>query len=203
MRNHRPTLPGPHTRNRQPTTDNRESREESVSVTDPFSTEQGDPFGDPERNNSRPNMAELYGRLILLTPKKIETVKNNLSSEPGAMQDRLTADLDILTGEFPIVRLDGKTGLTFDKVRPPKPQPDPLTERHYDAMWITQVGIVNACRKSVAGRGPRMILGWVRLGEAKPGWNAPYYLEPASEEDKKICRDYLDRQATANPQALV
>jgi hypothetical protein len=172
-------------------------------VTDPFSNEQGDPFGDPQRNSNRPNMAELYGRLILLEPRKIETVKNNLSSDPGATVDRLTTDLDILDGEFPIVRLDGRTGQTFDKLRPPKPQPEPLTERHYDSMWINPTGIVNACRASVAGRGPRMILGRVRLGEAKAGMSAPYYLEPGSEKDKDAAREYLAARAVANPQSLV
>ena len=172
-------------------------------MTDPFASGQSDPFGDPVRQGKMPKMIELYGRLVLVKPLKIETVKDNLSPTPGATVDRLTADVDILDGTWPLVRLH-KSGLPVSQASPGTPQPEPLTERHFSGMWINSKGIVSVAKMSLAGQGPQTILGRVSRGDAsQPGWNEPYFLAAGTKEDKTVARAYIAQRAANNPQSLV
>lgn len=59
------------------------------------------PFADPIQPPSvYPSQASLRGRLVLITPRKIETTPSNLN--PGQMQERITADVTVVDGLGPV-----------------------------------------------------------------------------------------------------
>ncbi len=63
-----------------------------------------DPFGQKPsevKTSDFPKMDELDRLLLVIQPKKLERVPNRFSKEPGAMQDRITADVTVIDVEKP------------------------------------------------------------------------------------------------------
>lgn len=152
-----------------------------------------DPFSDPAPREARgPRIRDMYGRLLLLIPHKLEEGIPNRLGKPGDTQDRMTAD---------VVILDGGT-IQFGGA-PEKTPPEPHTKAaevplKNARMFISSAGLISQCRQALAKKvtsgQPGMVLGRLAVGEAKgPGQNAPYLLTPATDADKQIARQYLSQ----------
>lgn len=152
-----------------------------------------DPFGAPAPQTDRPRVLDMLGRLLLIMPKKIETVPNK--KKPGETQQRMTADVIVLDGG----------PLAFGGA-PEKPKPIPHTKTgqipmKVSRLFISQVGIVSQCEPYLANYlakngGKTMALGRLDLGEAKDAEsNPPYLLRAATPEEAQIARQWL----AANP----
>lgn len=163
----------------------------AAPAADPFGGD--DPFSGPAPQLPRgPRLRDMYGRLLLIIPHKLEEgLPNRL--QVGTTQDRMTADVIILDGD-PI-----HFGGAPEKV-PPKPHTQFAPIPHKNArMFISSVGLISQCRDALAqkvSRGrPGMVLGRLGVGEAKDeGQNAPYVLSPPTDADKVLARQYLATQ---------
>lgn len=154
---------------------------------DPFGG--GDPFSGPAPQQARgPRLRDLYGRLLLLVPQKLEQgIPNRL--QPGTTQDRMTADVIVLDGG--LISYGGRPEAT-----PPMPHDKTAAVPHRTpSMFISSAGLISQCREALARRAqgqPGMVLGRLTTGNAKePGQNAPWLLTPPTEEDKQAARQYL------------
>lgn len=147
-----------------------------------------DPFSGPAPRADRPRVRDMYGRLLLVIPHKLEEgIPNRL--QPGTTQDRMTADVVVLDG-----------GALPYGGRPEATPPVPHTKTaqvplKVDRMFISQAGLISQSREALAKRlrgQPGMVLGRLAVGEtSNPGQNAPYLLTPPTEEDKQLARKYL------------
>ncbi len=155
----------------------------------------GDPFDAPAPQQPRgPRMRDLYGRLLLIVPHKLEEGVPNRLGKPGDTQDRMTADVIVLDGG-PI-----HYGGAPEKI-PAVPHDKTAQVPHCTKrQFISNAGIISQCRvalaKKVTTGQPGMVLGRLGVGEAKGDNNAPYLLNPPTEQDKQIARNYL---ATVDP----
>jgi hypothetical protein len=156
-------------------------------AADPFGA--ADPFDAPAPQQARgPRIRDLYGRLLLLVPRKLEeNVPNRL--QLGTTQDRLTADVIVLDGG-PIA-----FGGRPENV-PPVPHDKVAQVPHKTAsQYISNRGLISQCREALAKRAqgqPGMVLGRLTVGTAKEeGQNAPYLLTPPTDADKALARQYL------------
>lgn len=155
-----------------------------------------DPFGAPAPQLARgPRLREMHGRLILILPYKVETVPNKKADTPGATQERMTADVVVLDGGT--IHYGGRPEALPSVPHTKVAEPPLKSER----MFISSVGLVSQCRDALANRlanrpGPRMVLGRLAVGEAKPDQSPPYLLTPATDAEKQIARAYL---ATVDP----
>lgn len=148
-----------------------------------------DPFSGPAPQQPRgPRLRDLYGRLLLVVPHKLEEgVPNRL--QPGTVQDRMTADVIVLDGGP--INYGGKPEAT-----PPVPHNKVAQVPHRtERMFVSSAGLISQCRDALAKRRvgqPGMVLGRLGVGDAKePGQNAPWLLTPPTEQDKQIARQYL------------
>lgn len=153
-----------------------------------------DPFAGPAPQQPRgPRLLEMYGRLLLVIPRKLEEgVPNRLQA--GTTQDRMTADVVVLDGGE--IAYGGKP-----EQLPPVPHNKVAQVPHKtDRMYISSVGLISQCRDALAKRmrgEPGMVLGRLSVGESKEaGQRGPWLLTPPSEQDKVIARRYL---ATVDP----
>lgn len=171
-----------------------------MAKNDPFSapasaTTGTDPFGDPAAGTARPKMKDMYDRLLLISPEKVDQQPS--LNDPSKMVDRLTATVVVLDGGvFPF---GGDLSET-----PPIPHTviidaDELPYK-IDSMYVSAVGIVNQCRDALDARErktgkPTMVLGRLKKGEQKdPTRKAPWRLEKATDADKEIARAYINSQ---------
>lgn len=158
-----------------------------------------DPFSGPAPQAPRaPRFREMYGRLVLLIPRKLETgvVSRTFTNQDGtpAIQDRLTADIIVLDGG-PITY-----GGAPEKV---PPIPHTMTENvphRWPNAYISFGGIISQCRvalsKIVTEGRPGMVLGRVTRGTEATKGEPPWLLSEPTEADKAIARAYL---ATVDP----
>lgn len=144
-----------------------------------------DPFSDPAPAGGKwPSLKQLKGRLLLITPLAIEKVPNTLSKTPGAMTDRITADVVFLDGDpiKGILDKDDEVSHTYDE---PLIAPTLMNNR-----FISGVRLVPRLSKALSTQG--MVLGRLvllpKIGDKSRVWD----LEAASEDDKKIARAYLE-----------
>jgi hypothetical protein len=166
----------------------------TVPVPMPTSPAGEDPFAGPAPQQARgPRLRDLYGRLLLIVPHKLEEgVPNRLQA--GTTQDRMTADVIVLDGG-PIA-YGGRPEAT-----PPVPHDKTANVPHKTTrQYISSVGLISQCRDALAKRlrgEPGMVLGRLAVGESKePGQQGPWLLTPPTEQDKVIARQYL---ATVDP----
>jgi hypothetical protein len=136
----------------------------------------------------------MYGRLLLILPRKLEEGLPNRLGPAGSTQDRMTADVIVLDGG-PIAY-----GGAPEKV-PPRPHDKSATVPHKNPrMFISSVGLISQCRDALAKKvttgQPGMVLGRLAVGEAKGDQAPPYLLTPPTEQDKQVARQYL---ATVDP----
>lgn len=149
-----------------------------------------DPFSDPAPREARgPRLRDMYGRLLLLIPHKLEEGIPNRLGKPGETQDRMTADVVILDGG-PLMY-----GGAPEKI-PAVPHTQLAEIPHKNArMFISSAGLISQCREALAKKVttgvPGMVLGRLAVGEAKGDQNPPYLLTPATDADKALARTYL------------
>lgn len=162
---------------------------QSAPIAPPVAMPSGDPFSGPAPQAPRgPRLRDIYGRLVLVLPIKVEqNLPNRL--QPGTFQDRMTADVIVLDGG-PIA-YGGKP-----EAFPSVPHDKTATVPHRTArQFISSVGLISQCRDALAKRlrgEPGMVLG--RLTTGKPpedGSNPPWLLSPYTEQDAAIARAYL------------
>lgn len=137
-----------------------------------------DPFADPAPTSQRPTIASLRGRLVMLTPRKIETVASNMN--PGQMEDRATVDVTVVDGLGPVPQMKNNvpTGQFLDG-------PD------FTGMWISSTRVVDQMRPFV-GTG-RAVLGTIETW--KPGQQPikgnPWGIVTATPEQKAQAVQFL------------
>lgn len=151
----------------------------------------GDPFGDPAPQEARaPRFRELYGRLLLLVPKKLEAgiVSSRFKNPDGSAQtqDRMTADIIVLDG-----------GTIHYGGEPEKIPSVPHTKTaeppaRWDNAYISFTGIISQCREALVKRG--MVLGRLSKGADDSKGNPPWLLQPATDADKVLARQWLAAQ---------
>lgn len=152
-----------------------------------------DPFDDPAAQRPRgPRLREMYGRLLLVIPTKLEENRPTQFKNPDGTvqtQDRMTADVVVLDG--PPINYGGRP-----EEIPPIPHDKvgeiPFRQR---AMFISAAGLISQCREALAkkvsqGR-PGMVLGRLTKGQDTGKGNPPWILTPATDADKAIGRSYL------------
>lgn len=160
----------------------------------PAASPGGDPFGAPAPRADRPTMLCLPGRLLLIIPKRMEyqiPVRNPKPNMP-THQDRLTADVIVLDG--------GTLWYGGDpQARPPRPHTKTVEVPYrIEGMFISQVGLLSQARDEITKMQQGqigMLLGRLGYGEASNGNNAPYLLQPFTEQDAALARQWL----AANP----
>jgi hypothetical protein len=165
----------------------------TAAPADPYGGQ--DPFSGPAPQRPRgPRLRDLYGRLLLIIPHKLDEGIPNRLGKPGDTQDRMTADVIVLDGG-PIAY-----GGTPEKI-PAVPHDKTASVPHKNSrMFLSQAGIISQCREALAKKltsgQPGMVLGRLAVGEAKGDQAPPYLLTPPTEADKQIARGYL---ATVDP----
>jgi hypothetical protein len=150
---------------------------------------------DPQQSNIvRPRLLDFArdGRLVLISPIKVERGVPNTQGKPGETQDRMTADVVILDG--PAFPFGGA---------PEKGKPHTHTAQvPYESvgMWISSTPLISQCERRIG----ESVLG--RLGiKDLPNGNIAYKLDDPTEQDMATCRAYLvDKQAgkIAPPQQI-
>jgi hypothetical protein len=121
-------------------------------MTDPFAKASAgagsnDPFGQKPsevKTSDFPKMEELNGLLLVIQPTKQETVPNRFSKEPGATQDRITADVTVIDIE------------------------NPKASKTHKDMYLSQQALVGQLKSFIEHRG--MLLGRMRR---HPAQNTP------------------------------
>lgn len=148
-----------------------------------------DPFSAPAPQQPRgPRLRDLYGRLLLVVPVKLEQgVPNRLQA--GTVQDRMTADVIVLDGGP--ISYGGRPEAT-----PPVPHDKTAQLPHKTpGMFISSSGLISQCREALAKRQqgqPGMVLGRLGVGQVKEqGQSAPWLLSVPTEQDKALARQYL------------
>lgn len=149
-----------------------------------------DPFSGPAPQRPKgPRLQEMYGRLILIRPKKVEEVPSKDPKRAGEMVDRMTADVIVLDGGP--INYGGRP-----EDRPPVPHNQVAQVPYVSAdMFVSAVAIISQCRDALERRRqnrPGMVLGRLLTGEKKSAdFNAPWLLQEATEPEKEIARAYL------------
>jgi hypothetical protein len=155
-----------------------------------------DPFGAPAPQAERPRISDMDGRLVLISPKRCEYGIPNRLGNPGDTQDRLTADVVVLTGGP--LEYGGKP----EKRIPHTKRAD--IPHEIKGLYISQKGLVSQCANAleayIKNNGqPTMVLGTLYEGEKNGKANGPWLLRPATDEDAQIARAYLASRPPADP----
>jgi hypothetical protein len=141
-----------------------------------------DPFDAPAPGGVFPAVAQLKDRLLIIWPKKVETVPDRF--KPGKDKDRLTADLVFLDGETLTEKIDKEGEST--------PLPEPI--KPGDIMrdfYLSQTKLVSQTRTRIGG----MVMGRLILLPKIQGStnNRAYALN-----DNRALRLAGDKQAQAD-----
>lgn len=154
-----------------------------------------DPFGAPAPRAERPRIRDIYGRLLLIIPRRMEYNLPNRArdAKPGDTQDRMTAD---------VIVLDGGTLLYggAPEKQPPVPHSKSVEVPYkIEGIYISQKGLLSQSRDAITKMQTGqigMVLGRLDVSpEARPGENAAYILTPFTEHDAGLARAWL----AANP----
>lgn len=163
-------------------------------ATAPATTPDVDPFDAPAPQAARgPRLREMYGRLLLLMPQKLEEglVSRQFKNPDGSavVQDRMTADIVVLDGGT--IHYGGKP-----EKMPPEPHTKTAETPHITkGMYISSVGLISQCRealsKKISQGKPGMVLGRLSKGEDSGKGEPPWLLTLPTDADKQIARQYL------------
>lgn len=156
-----------------------------------------DPFGAPAPQLPRgPRLREMYGRLLLLVPHKVEyNIPNTI--EPGKFQDRMTADVIILDGG-PIA-----FGGAPEKVGGKAHDQNATIPHKTERMFISAAGLISQSRDALAlkaaGKVGR-VLGRLTTGNPPAGGgNPPWILTAATDADKQLAMAWLNANPAPDP----
>lgn len=132
-----------------------------------------------------PSVQSFHGRLLLLTPRKIDLVPNK--QNPTQMVERMTVDVTVVDGVGPVQLFSNRqaTGQFLEG-------PD------FPGVYFSQGRIVNQLRKALESGGK--VLGRPGLyKEGQPaGQGNPWGLVDPTEQDAQIARQFLaNRTVTA------
>lgn len=139
-----------------------------------------DPFAAPAPiPSSFPTVASFRGRLVLIKALRQETVPNSLGG-PGAVQERVTADVTVVDGlgPVPVMKQNVPTGQT-------------LEGPEFKNTWLTGQVVTQQLADAVRTGVP--VLG--RIDTQKPGGTPmkgnPWGIISPTEEDKNTARQFL------------
>lgn len=143
---------------------------ETETVTDPF----GAPAVIP---STYPSVQSFHGRLVLISPKKIEQVRNK--QEPSKIDDRITADVTVVDGLGPVPLWKDRvqTGAFLDG-------PD------FTGVYFGQTRVVKQLASSIPSGMVLARIGLYKEGQPQ-GQGNPWGLVDPTEEDKQIARNFL------------
>jgi hypothetical protein len=147
-------------------------------MTSPYAV----PFADPGVTSTRPTVASLRGRLVIITPRKIETVPSNMNK--GHMEDRVTADVQVVDGLGPVPQFKNHqpTGVMLEG-------PD------FTGVWISNTRVVDQLRQYVGtGTGVIGVLDTWQPG-TQPVKGNPWGIVAATDEQKQHASNYLASRA--------
>lgn len=111
-----------------------------------------DPFGQPATGGNFPKLNDLLGCLLMITPHKIEEVKDNFDKEGKKMVNRLTAT---------VLVCDGPPLDQYVEAGVAPPNEDTAAKwigKSYPRMWINSSPIVKAAEVAME-EGTKAILG--------------------------------------------
>lgn len=137
-----------------------------------------DPFGAPAVIPSTyPSVQSFHGRLVLISPKKIEQVRNK--QEPSKIDDRITADVTVVDGLGPVPLWKDRvqTGAFLDG-------PD------FAGVYFGQTRIVKQLTPSIPSGMVLARIGLYKEGQPQ-GQGNPWGLVDPTEEDKQMARNFL------------
>ena len=140
---------------------------------------QQDPFQDPIIPPSTyPNQSSLRGRLLLITPRKIETKPSNLN--PGQTQEIITADVTVVDGLGPVPQMNNGTH-TGQWIEGPD----------FTGIWFSGQRVVDQLRSFVGtGRSVLSVMETYQPGQP-PRKGNPWGLVAATDEQKNQARQFL------------
>jgi hypothetical protein len=129
-----------------------------TAVKDPFaapSTEEAkaaggpakDPFGQPATGGNFPKLADLWGCLLMITPRKIEEVPDNFNK--GQTTNRLTADVLVVDGPPADVLAEHEMAMPGGVER--------FVTKNYPRMWINSGPIVKAANVALEDGTPSIL----------------------------------------------
>lgn len=145
-----------------------------------------DPFADPAVVPSTfPSTESLRGRLVMITPRKIETVPNR-QNPSAAPSERITADVSLVDGGGPVQ--------VFKNYAPTGQY---LTGPDFTGMYLSGSFMIEQLRPFV-GTG-RAVLGVVdtKVPGTRQGQGNPWGIMAATEEQKNQARAYLANRSVA------
>lgn len=149
------------------------------------------PFADPIQPPSvYPSQASLRGRLVLITPHKIETTPSNLN--PGQMQERITADVTVVDGLGPVpdMKNNQHSGQWLDG-------PD------FTGVWLSGQRVVDQLRSQIGtGQSVLGVIETYRPGQAPMKGN-PWGILTATPEQKTQASQFLATRTVAAAAAPV
>lgn len=148
---------------------------ETETVTQPVSQ---DPFGAPAVIPSTyPSVQSFHGRLVLISPKRIEQVPNK--QNPQKLDDRITADVTVVDGLGPVPLWKDRvqTGAFLDG-------PD------FTGVYFGQTRIVKQLTPSIPSGMVLARIGLYKEGQPQ-GQGNPWGLVDPTEEDKQMARNFL------------
>ena len=143
------------------------------------------PFADPIQPPSvYPSQASLRGRLVLITPRKIETKPSNLN--PGQMQETITADVTVVDGLGPVpdIKNNKHSGQWLEG-------PD------FTGVWLSGQRVVDQLRSQI-GTG-QSILGVIETYQPGqvPMKGNPWGILTATPEQKAQASQFLATRTVA------
>src|SRR5690348_9840514 len=145
-----------------------------------------DPWSSPAVIPSAfPSVQGLHGRLVLLTPRKVETVPD--TNNPGKFKDRMMVDVLVVdgAGPIPVFKQRQHTGQYLEGT-------------DFPGTYMSQSRIVNQLREALATGGK--VLGRVGLyKEGEPqGQGNPWGLVDPTEQDAQLARQFLANRTVAS-----
>jgi len=138
-----------------------------------------DPWSAPAALPSTfPSVQGLHGRLVLLTPRKVETVPD--TNNPGQFKDRMMVDVVVVDGAGPVPVFKNRqhTGQFLEGT-------------DFPGTYMSQSRIVNQLREALASGGKVLArIGLYKEGQPQ-GQGNPWGLVDPTEQDAQIARQFL------------